>query len=353
MATQFQNIEQEMKGLAAELATLRLPHKLNQYRVYERKLRSVEKQIKEVAESDDDNLQKRLEAELTQLQSTLDRAVLCGVSQCFICGGSAGNADLQLGSPKKFPITTVATYSRSVSAHANYANNQQRGKLPFENGNSSSNSSSSNRQYGTQISYHGKVGNNVAAEKGVSSPPPPPPPDIAPTLSSSPQPVTSSPSPSLSPSISLTPSPSPSPTPSSPTPTASPLPLPFEGNDEKEKETSNDTSVDAKTEVVVVVPVENGKSSNENVGKGTAVEVVLSTPEKTTTTTTTTTTTKISTPPASPKIARTASPSKPSTPPPPPPPPPPPLSPKPQRRSPSPSNFVKGLLKYHFFKTFC
>ncbi len=340
MTTQFQKIEQEMKGLATELATLRLPHKLNQYRVYERKLRSVEKQIKEVAESDDDNLQKRLEAELTQLQSTLDRAVLCGVSQCFICGGSAGNADLQLGSPKKFPITTVATYSRSVSAHANYANNfQQRGKLPFENGSSSS---SSNRQYGTQISYHGKVGNNVAAEKGVSSPPP----DIVPTLSSSPQPVTSSPSPSLSPSISLTPSPSPSPTPSSPAPTASPLQ--FEG-DEKEKETSNDTSA-AKE---VVIPLENGKSSNENVGKGTAVEVVLSTPEKTTTTTTTTTTTKISTPPASPKIARTASPSpsKPSTPPPPPPP-PPPLSPKPQRRSPSPSNFVKGLLKYYFLESF-
>ncbi|XP_017491317.1 PREDICTED: biofilm and cell wall regulator 1-like, partial [Rhagoletis zephyria] len=296
MATQFQNIEQEMKGLATELATLRLPHKLNQYRVYERKLRSVEKQIKEVAESDD-NLQKRLEAELTQLQSTLDRAVLCGVSQCFICGGN--NSDVQLGSPKKFP-TTVA-YSRSVSAHANYANNQQRGKLPFENGSSRN----SNRQYGTQISYHGKVGNNVA-EKGVSSPPPPPP-DIVPTLLPSPQQqhptVTSSPSPSLSPSRSLTPSPSPSPTPSSPAPTASPLPLPFEGNDEKEKETSNDTSA-AKE---VVIPLENGKSSNENIGKGTSVEVALSTPEKTTTTTTTTTT-KISTPPASPKIARTASP---------------------------------------------
>ena len=123
-----EQIEHQIAKLASELEQLRLPHKLNQYRAYEKKLLS----IKKLAQSDNNQ---SFDTQLDQLQSRLDNSVLCGVSQCFLCGSS-----------QNVPVSGhTPVYSRSVSARFS----TERSKPDTHNG-----IRSALPKYGKQISYH-------------------------------------------------------------------------------------------------------------------------------------------------------------------------------------------------------
>ena len=79
-------IEQDISKLEEQLRTLRLPHKLNQYRAYEKKLLSLKNQAQSIPSESD-----QYTIKLDQLQSQLDNSVLCGVNECFLCGQGASS----------------------------------------------------------------------------------------------------------------------------------------------------------------------------------------------------------------------------------------------------------------------
>lgn len=96
-----EHLEQEISQLASQLKQLRLPHKLNQYRAYENKILSLKKKVENKCQ---------LNAQLEQLQSQLDSSVLCGVSECFLCGGRQNGA----------ASGQASIYNRSISAGSSY-----------------------------------------------------------------------------------------------------------------------------------------------------------------------------------------------------------------------------------------
>lgn len=119
-----EHLEQEISQLASQLKQLRLPHKLNQYRAYEKKILSLKKKVEKENKC-------QLNAQLEPLQSQLDSSVLCGVSECFLCGGRQNGA----------ASGQASIYNRSISAGFSY----HRTTPMSQNGTSSA-------KYGKQVS---------------------------------------------------------------------------------------------------------------------------------------------------------------------------------------------------------
>lgn len=102
-------VETEIEQLAKQLETLRLPHKLNQYRVLEKKLAKLLDTVTQ-------NEQQDLCDKVRQLQVKLNNCVLCGVSQCFLCGGDVAQIDTSRMSnilPERYRRSVSANYTKS------------------------------------------------------------------------------------------------------------------------------------------------------------------------------------------------------------------------------------------------
>ncbi|KAH9527143.1 hypothetical protein DERF_001184 [Dermatophagoides farinae] len=88
------NVQKEIDLLTNEWKTLRLPHKLKQYRQYEKCL----ERLKLMASSSSSSAESKesLIEQINQLYIKLDKSVICGVDQCFICGNcnDGGNCSL-------------------------------------------------------------------------------------------------------------------------------------------------------------------------------------------------------------------------------------------------------------------
>jgi len=161
--------------LVRELSDLRLPHKLKQYRLLREQIQSLSGQC----EPD------RIDALTTQL----DNAVLCGVSQCFICASAAAN-DNPISSSHKFTSSTSA-YRPLTGAKLNNSTNLHNNNLHNSNHSLAGNglynrsvSASGVRQFppvntsgylfNSQTSWHGgsSTGSGRASSTGSVSPQP-------------------------------------------------------------------------------------------------------------------------------------------------------------------------------------
>ncbi|OTF78634.1 hypothetical protein BLA29_007750 [Euroglyphus maynei] len=80
------NIQQQIDLITEELKQLRLPHKLKQYRHYEKCLEQLKSTL-----SDDEESSATLIEQIDQLFVKLDKSVICGVDQCFLCGNNDNN----------------------------------------------------------------------------------------------------------------------------------------------------------------------------------------------------------------------------------------------------------------------
>lgn len=95
-----EQLEQSICDLEQKLSTLRLPHKLKQYRTYENQLQQLGEQIENQHGSVNGSYRERMD----RMQQQLDQSVLCGIGQCFLCGGANGETSM------------IPSYKRSISA---------------------------------------------------------------------------------------------------------------------------------------------------------------------------------------------------------------------------------------------
>ena len=108
-----ESVQRQIDQLSQQLSTLRLPHKLNQYRVYEKQLRLLRQSTSNQSE---------IENVLDQLQTKLDKSVICGVTQCFICGPESNNQPSGSVQPaylrSSSASSTIKTQPKEINGYA-------------------------------------------------------------------------------------------------------------------------------------------------------------------------------------------------------------------------------------------
>ncbi|XP_075676565.1 uncharacterized protein LOC113799206 [Dermatophagoides pteronyssinus] len=79
------NIQEKIDTINEELEKLRLPHKLKQYRHYAECLEQLKMMISSSTTTTESQKSIMIE-QIDQLFTKLDKSVICGVDQCFVCG---------------------------------------------------------------------------------------------------------------------------------------------------------------------------------------------------------------------------------------------------------------------------